>query len=153
VCPVRSLIIERYLKRLAAPKAHALSPRSLELCRQFGLDTNTIRRLGTSRKDAYWVNFSTSLAGDYIGSLPYERMDAEVLAATPLVSRSKLVNPRMTQYREPDDTQHRTAYVRGVRRNAPRRTKRRRDSEKSFFQILPPGMSVRKAATNDMTNV
>lgn len=83
---MQSLIVERYPTRLAAPKAHALCPRSLELCRQFGLDVNEIRQLGTSRKDAYWVNFITSLSGKQVGRLPYERMDPEVLDATPTVS-------------------------------------------------------------------
>ena len=82
---VRSLIAERYATRLAAPKAHALSPRSLEMCRQFGLDVNEIRMVGTSRGDAYWVNFITSLAGEQVGKLPYERMDTEVLDSTPTV--------------------------------------------------------------------
>ncbi|CAG8381778.1 unnamed protein product [Penicillium salamii] len=80
---VGSLIVERYATRLAAPKAHALSPRSLEICRQFGLDVNEIRTIGTTRKDAYWVNFITSLAGEHIGKLPYERMDSGVLDHTP----------------------------------------------------------------------
>ncbi|KAI5194262.1 hypothetical protein E4T38_09628 [Aureobasidium subglaciale] len=52
---VKCTIIERYPQRLAAPKAHALSPRSLEICRQFGLDTNDIRNLGTPRSEAYWM--------------------------------------------------------------------------------------------------
>lgn len=82
---VRSLIAEKYATRLTAPKAHALSPRSLEMCRQFGLDVNEIRKIGTSRRDAYWVNFTTSLAGEHVGTLPYERMDAEVLNVTPTV--------------------------------------------------------------------
>lgn len=82
---VKCLIIERYPTRLAAPKAHALSPRTLEICRQFDLDINDIRRLGTQRDDAYWVNFATSLAGHYVGSLPYERMDADVLEHTSTV--------------------------------------------------------------------
>lgn len=80
---VRSLIVERYPERLGAPKAHALSPRSLEICRQFGLDVRAIRSLGTKRKDAYWVNFLTSLSGESVGILPYERMDPEVLEDTP----------------------------------------------------------------------
>lgn len=80
---VKSLIIERYPTRLAAPKAHALSPRSLETCRQFGIDVNEIRNLGTKRADAYWVNFVTSLTGVHVGDLPYERMDREVLDDTP----------------------------------------------------------------------
>jgi hypothetical protein len=83
---VKCLIIERYPTRLAAPKAHALSPRTLEICRQFDLEVNDIRGLGTKRDDAYWVNFVTSLAGHYVGSLPYERMDAEVLEHTSAVT-------------------------------------------------------------------
>lgn len=54
---VKSLLIEKYPCRLAAPKAHAICPRSLEICRQFGLDTNALRKLGSPRDDAYWVNF------------------------------------------------------------------------------------------------
>ncbi|KAE9962425.1 hypothetical protein BLS_000335 [Venturia inaequalis] len=80
---VKSLLIEKYPQRLSAPKAHALNPRTLEICRQFGLDTKKIRRLGTPRGDAYWVNFVTSLSGEQIGVLPYERMDAAVLDDTP----------------------------------------------------------------------
>ncbi|QDS67736.1 hypothetical protein FKW77_005960 [Venturia effusa] len=80
---VKSLLIEKYPQRLAAPKAHALSPRTLEICRQFGLDTKKLRQLGTPRADAYWVNFVTSLTGEQIGVLPYERMDAAVLDDTP----------------------------------------------------------------------
>lgn len=79
----QSLIVERYAERLAAPKAHALSPRSLEICRQFNLDVGEIRRLGTRREDASRVNFLTTLSGESVGSLPYERMDTAVLDATP----------------------------------------------------------------------
>jgi hypothetical protein len=79
------MIIERYPTRLDVPKAHALSPRSLELCRQFGLDVNEIKKLGTSRENGYWVNFITNLSGKLVGRLPYERMDKEVLDATPAV--------------------------------------------------------------------
>ncbi|KAI8670217.1 hypothetical protein NCS55_00766800 [Fusarium keratoplasticum] len=80
---IKSLLIEKYPERLAAPKAHALCPRSLEICRQYGLDTNAMRKLGTPREDANRVNFVTSLSGEHIGLLPYERMDAEVLEHTP----------------------------------------------------------------------
>ncbi|KAJ4387265.1 hypothetical protein N0V93_007854 [Gnomoniopsis smithogilvyi] len=80
---VKSLIVEKYPQRLAAPKAHALCPRTLEICRQFGLDTAALRRLGTCRDDAYWVNFLTNLSGERIGRLPYERMDTAVLEDTP----------------------------------------------------------------------
>lgn len=83
---VKSLVIEKYPQRLAAPKAHAICPRSFELCRQFGMDTKALRHIGTSRNDAYWVNFLTSLSGEKIGILPYERMDPDVLKDTPEVN-------------------------------------------------------------------
>lgn len=84
---VKSLVIEKYPQRLAAPKAHAICPRSFELCRQFGLDTRALRQIGTSRDDAHWVNFLTNLSGEKIGVLPYERMDPDVLNDTPEVCR------------------------------------------------------------------
>ncbi|GKZ76670.1 hypothetical protein AnigIFM56816_007955 [Aspergillus niger] len=80
---VRSLLCERYPTRLQAPKAHALSPRTLELCRQYGLDVNEVRSIGTKRGEAFWVNFITSLSGRHVGRLPYERMDPAVLESTP----------------------------------------------------------------------
>ncbi|KAG0158527.1 hypothetical protein PDIDSM_6042 [Penicillium digitatum] len=80
---VQSLIIERYPERLAAPKAHAINPRSLEILRQFGLGEKHVRQLGTSRDDSFSVNFLTNLCGDAIGRLPYERMDPAVLNDTP----------------------------------------------------------------------
>lgn len=83
---MKCLVVERYPERLGAPKAHALSPRSLELLRQFNLDVTKIRQLGTKRRDALWVNFLTNLSGQRVGVLPYERMDTEVLNHTPEVS-------------------------------------------------------------------
>ncbi|KAI1842426.1 hypothetical protein JX265_010416 [Neoarthrinium moseri] len=80
---VKSLVVEKYPQRLAAPKAHALCPRSFEICRQFDLDTAAMRKLGSPRADAFWVNFLTNLTGERIGVLPYERMDVDVLNDTP----------------------------------------------------------------------
>ncbi|OBR05282.1 FAD binding domain-containing protein [Colletotrichum higginsianum IMI 349063] len=92
---VRSLLVEKYPERLAAPKAHALCPRTLEICRQYGLDTNTIRRMGSPRRDACRVNFLTNLGGEVIGSLPYERMDAGVLEHTPQPDFEKFVSDQL----------------------------------------------------------
>lgn len=82
---VPSLLIERHSERLGAPKAHAINPRSLEILRQYGLGEKRIRSLGTARTDGHWVNFVTSLSGDAVGRIPYERMDAAVLDDTPEV--------------------------------------------------------------------
>lgn len=94
---VRSLVVERHFMRADAPKAHALSPRSLEICRQFGLDMGHVRRLGTQRDDARWVNFQTTLSGVPLGRLPYERMDVEVLDATPEMIHN-IPQPAFEQY-------------------------------------------------------
>lgn len=94
---VSCLVVERHLERTDAPKAHALSPRSLEICRQFGLDMGHIRRLGTQRDDARWVNFQTTLSGIPLGRLPYERMDVEVLDATPEMIHN-IPQPAFEQY-------------------------------------------------------
>jgi len=48
-----------------------------------------MRKLGSPRDDAYWVNFVTNLSGERIGVLPYERMDPEVLNDTPEVERNE----------------------------------------------------------------
>lgn len=80
---VKCLVVERYPQRLGAPKAHAVNPRTLEICRQFGLKVHEIRAIGTPRKDAFWVNFITTLSGEAVGRLPYERMDVGVLDDTP----------------------------------------------------------------------
>ena len=84
------MIVERYPERLAAPKAHAINPRSLEILRQYGLGEKRIRQLGTSRADGHWVNFITNLSGDTIGRLPYERMDPAVLEDTPEVIKQSI---------------------------------------------------------------
>lgn len=78
-------LIGRHNSRLGAPKAHALSPRSLEICRQFGISISTIRGYPAPRDEAQWVRFVTTLAGDELGCLPYERMSLDVLEHTPEV--------------------------------------------------------------------
>jgi hypothetical protein len=107
---VKCLIIERYPERLGAPKAHALSPRTLELLRQFNLDVKKIRQLGTKRRDAFWVNFLTNLSGEQVGILPYERMDVDVLNDTPEVSGAALASRKSSLTIE-DDPQHTPAGI------------------------------------------
>ena len=107
---VQCLVIERFRKEVESPEAHALSPRSLEIARQFGLDVKHMRSLGTSREDAYWVNFCSSLGGEHLGRFRYERMDKEVLEVTPEVrifSDRGSLSLRLTGS---DDTQYASAY-------------------------------------------
>ena len=80
---LRSIIVDRFKTRHGAPKAHALNPRSLEICRSVGLDVDEMKRRATSPADGAWVRFVTTLAGEEIGVLPYERQDDQVLELTP----------------------------------------------------------------------
>ena len=80
---LRSTVIERFKTRHGAPKAHALNPRSLEICRATGLDMEAMKRCATPAADGGWVRFVTTLAGKEIGVLPYERQDEQVLEMTP----------------------------------------------------------------------
>lgn len=80
---LRSTVIDRFSIRHGAPKAHALNPRSLEICRSIGLDMEAMKRRATPGRDGGWVRFVTTLAGEEIGVMPYERQDERVLDVTP----------------------------------------------------------------------
>ena len=80
---VASLVVERYRTRHGAPKAHALNPRTLEICRAVGLDVEAMVRRATPVEDGNWVRFMTTLSGSDIGVLPYERQDDAVRNVTP----------------------------------------------------------------------
>ncbi len=83
-----SVVVERHLTRHGAPKAHALNPRTLEICRAIGLDTEAMARRATPVRDGGWVRFVTTLSGSEIGVLPYERQDdaVKVMTPTPLIN-------------------------------------------------------------------
>lgn len=85
---IGSTIVERFRTRHGAPKAHALNPRSLEICKAVGLDVDRMTQSATPRQDGGWVRFMTNLAGTEIGALPYERQDDDVreLTPTPLIN-------------------------------------------------------------------
>jgi 2-polyprenyl-6-methoxyphenol hydroxylase-like FAD-dependent oxidoreductase len=80
---LESLVIERRAGLHRAPQAHVVNPRTLEIYRQLGLDTQQLRRLATPREDGGHVSFVTSLVGTELGRLPYERQDDGALAFTP----------------------------------------------------------------------
>lgn len=80
---IPSLIVERRSTRLDAPRAHAVNPRTLEICQSLGVSAEKIRSLGASANDAGFVRFLGTLTGPEFGALPYERQDEGALAATP----------------------------------------------------------------------
>jgi len=80
---IGTLIAERYQGRLDAPKAHALNSRTLEICHAAGLPMDEIHARATRSDEGAYVRFMTSVTGDELGAIPYERQDDAVRALTP----------------------------------------------------------------------
>lgn len=80
---IDSVLIDRRESPLMAPKAHAVNPRTLEICESLGVSADNIRALGASANDAGAVRFVGTLSGVEFGSLPYERQDEAALKDTP----------------------------------------------------------------------
>jgi 2,4-dichlorophenol 6-monooxygenase len=76
-------VVERRPGPHRAPQAHVVNPRTLEICRAAGIDVERLRRLATSRADGSQVVWMTSLTGEELGRLPYERQGDDCLADTP----------------------------------------------------------------------
>jgi len=80
---VASCLVDRRPSPGTAPKAHAVNPRTLEICDSIGVSAAALRRAGASANDAGFVRFMGRLAGPEFGALPYERQDDAALAFTP----------------------------------------------------------------------
>ncbi|MGV8995800.1 MAG: FAD-dependent monooxygenase [Parvibaculaceae bacterium] len=80
---VPSLLIDRHETPVSAPKAHAVNPRTLEICDALGVSAASLRETGASANDAGHVRFMGRLSGPEFGALPYERQDDAALAHTP----------------------------------------------------------------------
>tara|TARA_R110000824_G_scaffold390760_2_gene587420 strand:+ start:87226 stop:88860 length:1635 start_codon:yes stop_codon:yes gene_type:complete len=80
---VGSLLVERRSEIGSAPKAHAVNPRTLEICESVGVSAKALRASGAHANDAGFVRFMDTLAGVELGALPYERQDDAALAFTP----------------------------------------------------------------------
>lgn len=84
----RCLVVERRDGPQPNPSAHAVNARSLEIFRQAGFDMGAIMAIAQDPADAGQVTFVTTLAGELIGTLPYERQGDECLAVTPTPLRN-----------------------------------------------------------------
>lgn len=80
---IPSLLLDRHQATQSAPKAHALNPRTLEICESAGVSANRLRKLGANINDGGDVRFVGTLTGPEFGSLPYERQDEAALEHTP----------------------------------------------------------------------
>jgi 2-polyprenyl-6-methoxyphenol hydroxylase-like FAD-dependent oxidoreductase len=80
---IRTLIAEKYPSRLEAPKAHALNPRSLEICAAAGVDMAALHAVATPTDEGRYVRMVETLSKPDIGVLAYERQDEAVRQVTP----------------------------------------------------------------------
>jgi 2-polyprenyl-6-methoxyphenol hydroxylase-like FAD-dependent oxidoreductase len=80
---VRTLVAEKHQQRLEAPKAHALNPRSLEICAAAGLPMDRIHAIATATEDGRHVRMVETLSQPPIGVIAYERQDEAVRELTP----------------------------------------------------------------------
>jgi 2-polyprenyl-6-methoxyphenol hydroxylase-like FAD-dependent oxidoreductase len=80
---IGSMLIDKRLTTLSAPKAHAINARTLEICDSIGVSAERLRELGANANDGGEVRFMGTLTGPEFGCLPYERQDEGAFAATP----------------------------------------------------------------------
>jgi 2-polyprenyl-6-methoxyphenol hydroxylase-like FAD-dependent oxidoreductase len=85
---LRSLVVERAREPQRAPAAHVVNARSFEILRAAGLDMGAIAAACKDPADAGRVRWVTTLVGDELGSLPFERQGDDVLALTPTPLRN-----------------------------------------------------------------
>ncbi len=85
---IKTIIIERLTNRSLAPKAHAMNPRSLEICQAMGITYDQLKAIASPREDGASVFFLPRLDAPILGKLPYERQgdDTFEITPTPLVN-------------------------------------------------------------------
>jgi 2,4-dichlorophenol 6-monooxygenase len=83
-----SLLVERAPGLQRAPAAHVVNARTFEILRGAGLDADAIAAECKDPCDAGHVRWVTTLAGEELGRLPYERQDDSTLALTPTPLRN-----------------------------------------------------------------
>ena len=71
-----------------APAAHVVNARTFEILRAAGVDAAAIGAACKDPADAGFVRWVTTLAGDELGRLPFERQGDDVLALTPTPLRN-----------------------------------------------------------------
>ncbi|RIL07953.1 MAG: 2,4-dichlorophenol 6-monooxygenase [Proteobacteria bacterium] len=82
------VVAERRRAPAPAPAAHVVNARSFEILRSAGADMGAIAAACKSPDDAGAVRWVTTLFGDELGQLPFERQGDDVLALTPTPLRN-----------------------------------------------------------------
>jgi len=85
---IQNRLIERRGEASRAPAAHVVNARTFEICRGAGVDMDALMDLTGDPVDAGRAIWVTRLAGEVVGSLPFERQDDSVRALTPTPLRN-----------------------------------------------------------------
>ncbi len=85
---IASRVVERRASPQPAPAAHVVNARTFEIFRAGGVDMQAIAAACQDPADAGHVRWVTTLAGEELGCLPFERQGDDVLALTPTPLRS-----------------------------------------------------------------
>ena len=85
---IKTVVIDRRDGPHRAPQAHVVNPRTLEICRAAGVDAVALEAAATPRVDGSHVRWMTTLAGEELGRLPYERQGEDALRFTPTPLRN-----------------------------------------------------------------
>ncbi|MBW2416876.1 MAG: FAD-dependent monooxygenase, partial [Deltaproteobacteria bacterium] len=80
--------IDRRETPLRAPAAHVVNARTFEILRAVGVDSDALMEFASDPRDSGQAIWVTSLAGEEIGRLPFERQGDEVLRFTPTPLRN-----------------------------------------------------------------
>jgi 2,4-dichlorophenol 6-monooxygenase len=89
---VDNVVVERRLHEQEAPAAHVVNARTFEIMRAAGVDMQRVEAACRPATDG-WVRWVTSLAGEELGCVPFERQDQlaelDVVTPTPLRNLSQ----------------------------------------------------------------
>ncbi len=85
---IESLVVERRSEPESAPAAHVVNARTFEILRAAGVDASALDAACKDPADAGFVRWMTTLAGDEIGCLPFERQGDDTRALTPTPLRN-----------------------------------------------------------------
>jgi len=85
---IPSRIVERRAGPQPAPAAHVVNARTFEIFRAAGVDMRRIAAACRDPSDAGQVLWMTTLAGEELGRLPFERQGDDTLAFTPTPLRN-----------------------------------------------------------------
>lgn len=85
---VANRIVERRSELESAPAAHVVNARTFEILRAAGVRASAIDAACKDPADAGFVRWVTTLAGDELGCLPFERQSDAELAVTPTPLRN-----------------------------------------------------------------